>query len=229
MQRLGTVARLRRYPVKSMMGEDLEEASFEKNGVVGDRVYAFFDEKGKNGRQFPWPWITARQVPEMLLYEPRYRSSDITKLEFFSNGKGIEEFISFVEKKYSLKIRLGFDERGNHDSKPVSLLGLATVAQLEKESIQLDPERFRANIYGEWEKPFFENELVGRSLLIGNVKLKILKKNSRCEIPTLDPKTARPSRIVLENITRKHGGCAGIYASVEESGVAKVGDVILSE
>ena len=99
MKELGSVARLSRYPVKRMMGEDLEEASFEKNGVVGDRMYAFLDEKGKNGRKFPWPWITARQVPEMLLYEPRYRSSDITRLELFSNGKRIEEFESFVEKK----------------------------------------------------------------------------------------------------------------------------------
>ncbi len=128
MQKLGRVARLRRYPVKSMMGEELDMAIFEKTGVRGDRLYAFFDAKGKEVRQFPWPWITARQVPEMLLYEPRYISNHISKIEFFSNGERIEkeQIESLIERKYSLKATLKFDERGNHDSKPVSLISLST-------------------------------------------------------------------------------------------------------
>jgi MOSC domain-containing protein len=228
MQKLGRVARLRRYPVKSMKGEELEEAFFEKNGVIGDRLYAFFDERGKAGRQFPWPWITARQVPEMLLYEPRYKSKGTSELEFISNDK--EPFVSFVEKKYSLKVRLGFDEKRNHDSEPVSLLGMSTIAQLERESIQLEPERFRANIYAEWEdpEPFFEDGLVGKILSIGSVKIRLLRKNSRCQIPTLDPDTAVPSMKVLENITRNHSGFTGVYASVEKTGVVNRGDEIFS-
>lgn len=215
------------------MGEDLESAILEKGGIVGDRVYAFFDEKGRDGRGFPWPWITARQVPKMLLYEPRFASDDLTKLEFFSSGTRIEkdEFESLVEKEYSLKIKLKFDERGNHDSKPVSLLGLDTIAQLERESMQLQQERFRANIYAKWDdpKPFFEDELVGKELKIGSAKIRVVKKNSRCEITTFDPNTAKPSRIVLENIARNHGGCVGVYASIESIGQVRTGDEISIE
>ena len=233
-ERLGVIARLRRYPVKSMRGEDLEGAVFEKNGLVGDRVYAFFDENRINEGKFPWGWVTARQVPEMILYEPRYTKRDISKLEFFSSGNKMskEEFESYFRKKYSLKFSLRFDERGNHDSKPVSLLGLSTVRQLEEESVvTLDPERFRANIYAEWEnqRPFYEDELVGRILLVGKARIKILQKNSRCQIPTFDPNNAKPSPRVLENITRNHGGFTGVYASVEQSGEVKIGDAIISE
>jgi len=42
-ERVGTLVRLRRYPVKSMAGEDLQEARLNFAGVSGDRVYAFLD------------------------------------------------------------------------------------------------------------------------------------------------------------------------------------------
>ena len=43
MERLGTLERLRRYPVKSMAGEDMQEARVTYAGLLGDRVYAFVD------------------------------------------------------------------------------------------------------------------------------------------------------------------------------------------
>jgi len=231
---LGRVARLRRYPVKSMRGEDLEKTRLEKSGMIGDRYYAFMDESRKNETKFPWGWITARQVPELLLFEPKYPQNDLKRLEFFSNENRLsaQEMTSHLTKKYSLKVSLKFDEKGNFDSKPVSLIGLSTVRQLETESVEdLDPERFRANIYAEWEdqRPFYEDGLVGKTLIIGNAKIKILKRNSRCSIPTLDPKTAKATPKIQENITRNHGGFTGVYASVLQIGEVNVGDEIISE
>ncbi|HEV8573839.1 MAG TPA: MOSC N-terminal beta barrel domain-containing protein [Dehalococcoidia bacterium] len=44
----GTVASLHRYPIKSMIGEELEVAEVTARGIVGDRGYALFDtETGK--------------------------------------------------------------------------------------------------------------------------------------------------------------------------------------
>lgn len=40
---VGTVVSLRRYPVKSMMGEELNAADVTKRGLLGDRVYALVD------------------------------------------------------------------------------------------------------------------------------------------------------------------------------------------
>ena len=230
----GTVARLRRYPVKSMKGEDLDRALLSTSGMVGDRLYAFLDENRKNETKFPWGWITARQIPELLLFEPKYLRNDVKRLEFLSKeGRmSAEEMIAYLTRKYSLKVSLKFDKEGNFDSKPVSMIGLSTVRQLETESVEeLDPERFRANIYAEWEdqRPFHEDDLVGNTLIIGNAKIKILEKNSRCSIPTLDPKTAKATPKIQENITRTHGGFTGVYASVEENGEVKVGDEIIIE
>src|SRR5438045_1051775 len=42
---IGTVSDLRRYPVKSMLGEQLERASLTDKGVAGDRVFALVDDE----------------------------------------------------------------------------------------------------------------------------------------------------------------------------------------
>ncbi len=41
---LGSVVSLWRYPVKSMMGEELNVAEVTKGGLLGDRAYALVSE-----------------------------------------------------------------------------------------------------------------------------------------------------------------------------------------
>ncbi|HLW71146.1 MAG TPA: MOSC N-terminal beta barrel domain-containing protein [Candidatus Binataceae bacterium] len=56
---IGAVAGLWRYPVKSMMGEELETAQLTERGVLGDRAYAVIDQatgkvaSAKNPRRWP--------------------------------------------------------------------------------------------------------------------------------------------------------------------------------
>jgi uncharacterized protein len=47
MAELGTIAVIRRYPVKSMLGEDLQEAVITASGLEGDRTVAVID--GRTG------------------------------------------------------------------------------------------------------------------------------------------------------------------------------------
>src|SRR2546428_700215 len=42
---LGTIAGLWRFPVKSMLGEELDAVDVAQGGIVGDRAYALVDKK----------------------------------------------------------------------------------------------------------------------------------------------------------------------------------------
>jgi uncharacterized protein len=44
VEQVGVVAAVRRYPVKSMLGEDLPAGDFDAGGLVGDRAHALLDD-----------------------------------------------------------------------------------------------------------------------------------------------------------------------------------------
>src|SRR5438876_9340943 len=69
---VGKVESLWRYPVKSMRGEELEEAFAGYPGVYGDRVFAFKSSASPAG----FPYFTAREQRRLLQYRPRFRDPD---------------------------------------------------------------------------------------------------------------------------------------------------------
>jgi uncharacterized protein YcbX len=82
----GSVVSLWRYPVKSMMGEELNAAAFGKRGLVGDRGYAIVDPEtgkvasAKNPKKWPHmfdcratfaePPLTGEELPPVLVTLP---------------------------------------------------------------------------------------------------------------------------------------------------------------
>src|SRR6266699_4538442 len=72
MSIVGKVDSLWRYPVKSMRGEELEEAFAGYPGVYGDRVFAFKSSASPAG----FPYFTAREQRRLLQYRPRFRDPD---------------------------------------------------------------------------------------------------------------------------------------------------------
>ena len=74
---VGSVAELWRYPVKSMQGEQLEEAVVTEQGILGDRAYALIEtDTGKVVSA-----KSAKLFPEVLncrarFVEPPHRGGD---------------------------------------------------------------------------------------------------------------------------------------------------------
>jgi MOSC domain-containing protein len=241
MQPIGTLKHLRRYPVKSMAGEDLAEAYLSFAGLSGDRAYAFVQRDNPTD----FPWLTARQVEEMLLFRPRFSAPpqvtaqhpdparfqvQVTTPQGGSFDINDPRLHDLLEKRLGRALWLRFSERGMMDSRPVSLFGLATVAALSQEvGLALDHRRFRANFYAEWKdgQPFFEESLLGKTLKVGeHCLLTVVKKDARCKIITLDPDTAAAAPQVLATVAQKHQGCLGVYLAVLREGVVRAGDSI---
>ncbi len=197
MSVIGKVDSLWRYPVKSMRGEELDEAFASYSGIYGDRVFAFKSSANHKG----FPYFTAREQRKLLQYRPRFRYPDkaarpINLIEAESknanplladladlvvdvetpNGQklSIDEPILIdmlradIDPKHQLTLMQS--QRAMTDCRPVSIFSLQSVHQLAEEtSTPLDKRRFRANIYVDLTSAegFAENELVGRSVRIG--------------------------------------------------------------
>ncbi len=73
MRVVGTVESLWRYPVKSMAGEEVDEAFLGFAGVYGDRLFAFTSAASPKG----FPYLTAREQHEMLRFRPRFRHPEL--------------------------------------------------------------------------------------------------------------------------------------------------------
>jgi MOSC domain-containing protein len=241
VQQIGTLAGLRRYPVKSMSGEDLAEARVTFAGIMGDRVYAFIDTNNKSD----FPWMTGRKSHEMILFRPRFIEAprpdegipgieqyavEVTTPEGRQFRMGDEQFTKYLEERFGRPLRLRFSERSMTDARPLSILGLSTIRALSEETgTNLDRRRFRENLYVDWQdaRPFFEDELVGRELQIGEtIALQVVKKDERCVMIGLDPDTAKASPHVFEHVSREHGGCTGVYAAALREGIVRAGDPI---
>lgn len=240
-ERIGTLRVLRRYPVKSMAGEDLERVFVSYAGLVGDRAYAFVD----NGNKPNFPWMTGRLGHEMILYQPRYLDppevddlrpeaerfrAEVVSPEGERFRLGDAALQKHLETRFGRSLSFRFSERAMTDARPVSIFGRATVRALSSETgIELDHRRFRANFYVDWEngEPFFENSLVGKAVQVGDaVTVHVVKKDERCMMVTLDPETAKASPEVHRNVVQKHEGCAGVYGAVLREGIVRVNDPV---
>jgi hypothetical protein len=197
MNIVGKVDSLWRYPVKSMRGEELEEAFAGYPGVYGDRVFAFKSSASPIG----FPYFTAREQRRLLKYRPRFRhpgkaARPVNLTEADRMGAGplaadISELIVDVEtpegKTLAIddpvlmdmlranvdakhELTLMRSHRAMTDCRPMSIFSLQSARQLSEETgMSVDKRRFRANVYVELasDQGFGENELVGRSLKIG--------------------------------------------------------------
>jgi uncharacterized protein len=197
MSIIGTVDSLWRYPVKSMRGEELDEAFASYSGIYGDRVFAFRSSANHKG----FPYFTARDQRRLLQYRPRFRYPDkaahpINLVEAESRNANpllaslaelvvdvetpdgrrlaiddpalIEMLQANLDRKH--QVTLMQSQRAMTDCRPVSLFSLQSAQQLGEETGTLtDKRRFRANVYLDLASGagFGENELVGRSVRIG--------------------------------------------------------------
>jgi len=241
MQALGTLKSLWRYPVKSMGGEELDAAYVTFTGLLGDRVYSLLGlERGPNK-----PWLTARQRPAIVQYRAAFGDRlglELTHPELLRQGLHIRApdgssftpeqpgFLAHVRAAMNCELRLRASERNMVDAQPLSLIGMATIEALATEAgTGLDPRRFRANCYIEWQDatPFGEDRLVGAELQIGQeVRIRVNKRDKRCKVVNVDPDTAAENPAVLDTIYGRHEGCAGVYASVLVPGVVRRGDEV---
>jgi uncharacterized protein YcbX len=224
-----SVADLRRYPVKSMGGESLEVARFDRRGVVGDRWYAVEDAdgrfaSGKSTRRFRrrdrvfdhHAWTDTRDQVVVGCGADHWAVGD----------PGLDEHLSDV-----MGAAVAVTPEGDvthQDAGPVSVVGTATLAWCAARwGGSPDPRRLRPNVVVSSEEPFVEETWLGRGVALGSVRLRVEERAPRCRMIDVPQDDVVPGRRWLRELTRERGMYLGVYARVSITGQVRVGDLLL--
>ena len=238
MRQVGTIRSIYRYPVKSMAGEELSSAKLGWHGIEGDRRFAFM----RAGNMSGFPWLNASRMPELIRYkayhingsEPSSPSVRVRTPEGADVKAEDESLRKQLAAAFGTEVTLVRLDNGIFDDSPVSLISTTTLATLETESGcgNLDARRFRPNVLIEpiGDAPVQEHAWVGKTVLVGNhanaPSLRVTAQDIRCVMVNLDPETAVAEPRILKTIARFSENCAGVYASVLNTGTLSVGEPV---
>ncbi|MGH7917411.1 MAG: MOSC domain-containing protein [Candidatus Binataceae bacterium] len=274
-RKIGTVKALFRYPVKSMLGERLDEFEVGEQGVIGDRAWAL--REVVNGRV-----VTAKKWANMFefhaAYEATPRAGELAAVRITlpdgrvlhaDDGDAGAVLSSVLGRKVTLdRATAGQRMRGEidpatvfadvpverifpgltretmpdtfglpkgtfFDSAYMHVVASGTLKHmhhLSGEDAQLDPRRFRPNIFVETadgDEVFVEDGWLKGALEVGGeVKIVAMEPALRC-VMTTHPQDELPRDLrILRAAAQHHQAKVGVFASIGAPGMVRVGDTV---
>lgn len=244
------VSDLRRYPIKGLGGESLGSVDVGSRGMAWDRAVAL-----PNGRMSVQPrgW-TAFEAFAVLKnrgdlghlsarVEPREAGlEDARSIEVLRDGAVVA----------SVPISAGAPQLTPHDTvgawlgtnqeqlqvcspgtalwdleaAQLSIINLATVRTLESEmGVDLDPHRFRGNIYVDGIAPWEELSWVGRQVRIGDILIEAFSSIERCRATSARPGSDGWDLNVPGALAGHYGHIhCGVYARLITGSRVRTGD-----
>jgi uncharacterized protein YcbX len=222
------VVSLHRYPVKSILGEDLDALDVDERGVVGDRWWSVRTAAGKIGSGKNTNRFAA--VPGLLALRAR-TDGDRVRVALPDGGEYDVEDPSLpdvLSKRLGQPVTLARESDVMHfDDGPVSLLGRASLEALAAHRGEpVAAVRFRANVLLDTTSPFVEDEWVGREVAIGTALLRVTMRSPRCvmvDMATADLPEQHGNLLALGALSE---ACIGVIAEVVRPGRMTVGDPV---
>lgn len=225
------VARVWRYPVKSLLGQQDSAIDVTASGVAGDRRYALRDPSGRLGSGKSSGRF--RRIDGLLGYRARYQ--DGRALITFPDGTELDaddpNTSAALADALGRPLTLEREDDGSHvDAGPLHLLTTASLDWLQATlpDVRADERRFRPNLVLEAGGPEpVEQEWIGRTLRIGEqVVLRITEPTERCGMVALEQEDLPRDPRVLRHLTRNAGLTFGVYAAVLTPGTIRTGDPV---
>jgi uncharacterized protein YcbX len=246
------IAGIYRYPVKGLSPEQLTRVVLAAGQTLpADRSFAI--ENGPSGfdpaapQYFPKTrFLMLMRNERLAALRARYDDASHT-LTIGENGReavrgnlqtaagraAIERFFATnfaTELKGPPKILSGNGHSFSDVAKKVvSIINLGSLQAIEDVVGQkVAPLRFRANLYVRGWPAWHEFDLLGRTLAIGDARLRIVKRIVRCAATNVDPDTAARDLNIPTTLMRRFGHTdCGIYAEVVTGGSIAAGDAVM--
>jgi len=206
------VAELWRYPVKSLKGEQIQEAQITSNGIPGDREIVVLNCAGRI--------ITSRTRPKLLRLNGNLGPDGIPTI----NGLKWDS----TEAGELVNQAVGEDVRLMRVPQPQAfdVLPLLIATDGATQFLNIDHRRLRPNILLANVNGLNERDWPGRIITIGDLRIQAVKLRARCVMTTFDPDTQEQDKSVLIKIIRDLDGTTALDCSVIQPGVVRLGDVV---
>jgi uncharacterized protein len=211
---MATIARICRYPVKGLSAEDLAEVQLATGeGVPLDRAFALARPGAPFDPAQP-QWLPKRNFL-MLMRDERLAAlrvdydarTDLLTIRqdgavALAAAVGTAQGRAAIERFFEAFMGPELDgpprlvQAPGHiftdnATKYLSMINLATVQAIEDAlGRQVDPLRFRANLYVADLPAWQEFDWLGRTLAVGEVRLAVAERIDRCAATNVDPVTA---------------------------------------
>ncbi len=249
---IADIAALYRYPVKGLTAEGLPAVRLSPHRrVPGDRAFAIefrptdIDPEAPEFRKksffyqlalFPeFARLRSRFDPQAALLELSVDDKVLVR-ETVATADGranIEEvIIAFLGRMPPHRPRL-IDGKGvqfTDQSRPlVSVINPASVENVGKAlGDDLDPLRFRGNIYLRDMPAWAENDLVGRTVALGSdIRAKVVARIERCAATEVDLVSGERNRPVIDTLRSAFGHTdCGVFIEVIKGGDIAAGDAV---
>jgi uncharacterized protein YcbX len=204
------LAELWRYPVKSMGGEQLNQARIDIAGLPGDRVVHIEDRRGRV--------VSSRSRPQLLLL--RATLGDDGEPNVDGRPWNDPDVAADVRKAAGADARLvRYDGLERFDVLPLLVATDGALAHLG-----YDRRRFRPNLLIAGVEGLAERGWEGRLLHVGDAVIRMVSLRQRCVMTTFDPDTAEQDVQVLLRIHRELDGLLALDCEVAQPGLVRVGD-----
>lgn len=242
-----------RYPVKSLQGERLAEATLDSSGLRGDRCWGVRDEvTGKilTGRREPQLLLAAASLaddgepdivlpsgdrcrgigPEIDAALSDWLHRPVALIGAVGSPRGDAEYFADATDDTSPAIEWTMPADRFVDSSPLLLLTTASLragARLYPAG-DWDVRRFRPNFLIEIDaEGWVEDAWCGQTVNVGAAVVLPRQPCVRCTMVTrLQPELTRDLDI-YKTIARHHDGTLGVWTDVKEPGSVRVGDPVI--
>ncbi|WP_091741683.1 MOSC domain-containing protein [Phenylobacterium immobile] len=246
----GKVASIWRYPVKGFTPEALDAVEIAPGrGFPNDRIYAV--ENGPSGFDPQNPAFVSKHkfavlaaIPQVAAartaYDERTQTLNASAPGHpdiqarLADPAGREAFTAWLAKLIGADAIRGplrvVEGPGHHFTDnplgQVSIVNLESVRELgQRMGCEIDPLRFRANVYVEGWPAWAELGWAGRSLRVGGVETTVFKSIVRCLATHVDPQTAERDIEVTRALFDHYGHVfCGVYVRADRAGAVQVGD-----
>jgi uncharacterized protein YcbX len=247
----GTLQALYRHPVKGFTPEPMSEVALSPGvGFPFDRVWAV--ENGPSGFDQAAPAFIPKQKFTVLASLPRVAAATTRYDEadglLYASAEGLAPFagrLAAADGREAFAAwmgqLLGEEARGplkvieapahhrftDHPQGQVSVVNLASVRDLgQRMGVEIDPLRFRANLYVDGWPAWSENDWTGGAFQLGGVAATMLKPIVRCAATHVNLKTAKRDLEVTKALFDHYGHMhCGIYLQVTSPGRLALGDI----